>query len=158
MPNTEIFPMKTKRHIEIIARGVFVERGKMLLCRNREVLNVYLPGGHIEPGESAKDALCREMKEELGCAATVGRFLGAVENSFVQKGKRHSEINLVFEMKVKGLCAGRTPTSCEDYIEFIWVPVAQIKDSGLMPGFLRRILPSWMRPSGNVLRWATNME
>jgi len=150
--------MKKKKHIEIIARGVFIDRGKMLLCRNRKASNVYLPGGHIEPCESAKKALCREIKEELGRVAKVGRFLGAAENSFMQKGKLHCEMNLVFEMKVKGLSAGKTARSCEDYIEFIWVPMDQFKNSGMMPGFLRRILPSWLGSLARVQSWVTNME
>ncbi|OGV59520.1 MAG: hypothetical protein A2283_01440 [Lentisphaerae bacterium RIFOXYA12_FULL_48_11] len=147
-----------KKHIEIIARGVFVESGKILLCRNREAMNVYLPGGHIESGESAKVALIREIKEEMGRVATVGRFLGGAENSFIQNGKRHSEINLIFEMTVKNLIAGKKPSSCEDYIEFIWVPLAKLKDSGMKPGFLCRIIPSWLDSSVCLQRWATNME
>jgi 8-oxo-dGTP diphosphatase len=150
--------MKNKKHIEIIARGVFVDDGKVLLCRARKALNVYLPGGHVETGESAREALCREIEEELGCVAVAGRFLGAAENCFVQKGERHCEINLVFEMRVKGLHAGMVPISCEDYIEFRWVSMSRIQGSGLKPAFLRRVLPSWLETVNSARCWLTNME
>lgn len=40
--------------------------GKLLLVRVRDNRHWYLPGGKIEPGESAEAALCRELQEELG--------------------------------------------------------------------------------------------
>jgi 8-oxo-dGTP diphosphatase len=33
------------------------------------------PGGKVEPGEGEAQALGRELREELGCDAEVGRFL-----------------------------------------------------------------------------------
>ena len=35
--------------IDLIARGVALHRGRILVCRNRKKGNCYLPGGHIEP-------------------------------------------------------------------------------------------------------------
>ena len=88
-----------EKHIETIARGVCVKDGKVLLCLPKDRSYSYLPGGHIEFGETGREALVREMKEETGLDATAGELLGVVESSFVQKGERHCEINLIYEMK-----------------------------------------------------------
>ena len=82
--------------IETIARGVCVRDGKLLLCRAKGGSSTYLPGGHIEFGETGRQALVREVKEELGVESSTGAFLGVVENAFLQHGKPHAEINLVY--------------------------------------------------------------
>ena len=51
---------------ETIARGVCIQNGKVLLCRAKGGATTYLPGGHIEFGETGRVALVREMKEETG--------------------------------------------------------------------------------------------
>ena len=102
--------------VETIARGICVRNGEVLLCRAKSGETAYLPGGHIEFGETGAAALAREMREEAGVDVTVGRFLGAVENDFLQHGKRHCEINLVYEMTV----AEGEVSSREDWIGFEW--------------------------------------
>ena len=68
--------------IEIIARGVCVQEGKILLCRAKGGATTYLPGGHVEFGETGRQALVREVEEEMGVDAETGAFLGVVENAF----------------------------------------------------------------------------
>ena len=119
--------------IEVIARGVCVIDGKILLCKARGGKTTYLPGGHIEFGETGRQALVREIKEELGLDSTTGAFLGVVENSFMQHGKPHAEINLVYELS---LAEGEVRAR-EDWIEFEWRPLTDLDD--LMPEAFRKL-------------------
>ena len=116
--------------IETIARGVAIIDGEVLLCRARGGKSSYLPGGHIEFGETAREALVREIREEMGVEATTGRFLGAVENSFIQHGKPHAEINLVFELK---FAEKPEAAAKEDWIEFEWVRLDELERANLLP-------------------------
>ena len=52
--------------IEFIARAVFRKDGEILLAHKIGESNTFLPGGHIELEEYAKEALSRELAEELG--------------------------------------------------------------------------------------------
>ncbi len=117
--------------IETIARGVAVRAGRILLCRAKGSRTSYLPGGHIEFGESGREALAREMKEEAALDVKVGRFLGVVENSFEQNGRPHAEINLVYEMSL-GATQGEVVSS-EDWIEFEWRDLADLKSANVLP-------------------------
>ena len=40
------------------------------------------PGGKVESGESREDALVREVDEELGCVARVGRLLLTTQHAY----------------------------------------------------------------------------
>ena len=128
--------MSDERHIETIARGVCVVDGRILLCFPKDRSYAYLPGGHIEFGETGRVALVREMKEETGLDATAGDLLGVVESSFVQKGERHCEINLVYKMEVKpkSEVEQRNVQSLESWICFDWVPFGKLGAVNLLPG------------------------
>ncbi len=144
--------MKTKT-VEILARGVCVKRGRLLLCHTQGADNTYLPGGHVEFGEPARSSLAREIQEELGLTARIGRFLGAAEHVFAQKGEPHAEINLVFAMSVAGVRADRAPRSCEKHIDFLWADMTDLDAARLEPALLRRMLPAWLDNSASE-RWA----
>ncbi|MBR4616495.1 MAG: NUDIX domain-containing protein [Kiritimatiellae bacterium] len=141
--------------IETIARGVCVRDGKLLLCRAKGGSSTYLPGGHIEFGETGRQALVREVKEELGVESSTGQFLGVVENSFLQHGKPHAEINLVYELKLgngeqgtgngeQGTGNGVLPSlqSQEDWIEFEWYDLNRLDEANLLPPAFRS-LSAW---------------
>lgn len=155
-----------RKTIELIARGALIHNGRLLLCRNRKHGHAFLPGGHVNFGEPAAEALLREVREELGIELATGDFLGAMEASFLQSkapdtaaarpskpsqqgpGRRHHEVNLVFELLPTTGAEFDTDAlqSREKPIEFVWMPLADlIGDSPavavLPPGILSLIAP-----------------
>ena len=51
-----------QKYAVIIAR----HEGKLLWCRHRDRATWEVPGGHIDPGETALQAAARELQEETG--------------------------------------------------------------------------------------------
>ena len=137
--------MATEKHIETIARGVCVRDGKVMLCYPKNRSYAYLPGGHIEFGETGREALVREMKEETGLDATAGELLGVIESSFVQNGEKHCEINLVYEMKVEETKFDELK-SMEDWICFDWVDCNRLAGERLLPEAAAEFCVSEHRP------------
>ena len=124
-----------EEHIETIARGVCISNGKVLLCLPKDRSYSYLPGGHIEFGETGREALVREMKEETGLDATAGDLLGVVESSFVQKGEKHCEINLIYKMEVERV---EKVESQESWICFDWVDCDKLDSANLLPNEMKQ--------------------
>ena len=56
-----------------------------------------LPGGGIEFGETAAEALQREIKEEIGVEISVGKKLGVYENIFTFGNQKGHEVMILHE-------------------------------------------------------------
>jgi 8-oxo-dGTP diphosphatase len=60
----------------VVAAGVLVDDGKVLLTQRKpgtyQALTWEFPGGKVEEGEDPRDALVRELDEEIGIRAVVG--------------------------------------------------------------------------------------
>lgn len=149
--------MKNEKAIEILVRGVCVKQGQLLVCQSKGARNTYLPGGHVEWGEKADVSLRREIVEELGVKARVGAFLGAVEHTYVQKGARICEVNLVFRMEVPDLRPDCAPEACEHWISFRWIPLNRLGRYWLEPWPLRRLIPQWMQGAAGPCRWGSTL-
>lgn len=141
------------KDIELLARGVIIRNGSILLAHSLGAGNTYLPGGHIEWGEPAKRALERELLEETGLRLRAGKFLGAVEHSFGKGKRRTHEINLIF------LVEGRIyykVVSRETKIEFLWQPLTKLRTVNLQPYPLQLLLPRMF--INRIPIWAGTME
>jgi ADP-ribose pyrophosphatase YjhB (NUDIX family) len=64
------------KQIENTARGIIVDDGKLLVFRLDKADDWYcLPGGKIEFGENIERAMTRELFEETGIKAKIGKLL-----------------------------------------------------------------------------------
>jgi len=140
--------MYENANVEVIARGVCVVDGQLLLCHGKKAKLTYLPGGHIEFRETARQALEREIQEEMGRDAEAGRFLGCCEHAFVQKGEPHAEINLVFELHIPGLDPHAPVAAAEDWIGFRWQSLDKLDEANLEPAPLRTLIAQWLAHPG----------
>lgn len=125
-------------NIETIARGICLKDGALLVCQPAKGGRCYLPGGHIEFAETARQALVREIQEEMGLRATAGAFLGVTENTFTQQGEQHCEINLIFTLDIPDISPEANPPATESWIAFRWVPCTPeaLREANLLPAHL----------------------
>ncbi|PUB11425.1 NUDIX hydrolase [Paenisporosarcina sp. OV554] len=71
----------TSPYIVAVSGFIQNEAGQVLLVRNEHRSNTYeMPGGRVEPGESMKDAVAREVLEETGIHAEIGDMVGVYQN------------------------------------------------------------------------------
>ena len=96
--------------------------------------NTFLPGGHIKLGEKATDCLARELREEINSQdVEVGRFLGAVEHRWQESGVQHYEINLLFDLRLRGIAPLIPPQSREERLNFFWASPNELTKHNLKP-------------------------
>ncbi|RFA98539.1 NUDIX hydrolase [Pyrobaculum aerophilum] len=70
----------------IVASGVLVENGKVLMVRHKR-LGVYIyPGGHVEHNETPIEAVKREFEEETGIVVEpIGFTYGIIDENAVER-------------------------------------------------------------------------
>lgn len=73
-----------------VVAGLIVKEGKLLVCQRTRHQTMPLkwefPGGKIEEGEQPRDALRRELEEELGILATIGDEVRRIQHEYPNGG------------------------------------------------------------------------
>lgn len=87
--------------IRVISICVFGNNGRILISEGGDVAKrdrfARPLGGGVEPGETSRQAIVREIREELGQQITDLRLLGVLENIFEYQGKPGHEIVFVYD-------------------------------------------------------------
>jgi 8-oxo-dGTP diphosphatase len=116
----------------VVAAAVLVEHGRVLLTQRKAGTHLAgaweLPGGKVEAGEDPRDALRRELREELGIEASVGDIF---EVTFHRYDDDDKAVLLLFYEAV------RAPESPEpqalDVAAFRWARAADLHDEDFPP-------------------------
>jgi 8-oxo-dGTP diphosphatase len=73
-----------------VVAGLIVKDGKLLVCQRTRHQTMPLkwefPGGKIEEGEQPRNALRRELEEELGILATIGDEVKRIQHEYPNGG------------------------------------------------------------------------
>ena len=140
-----------KSHIHPIARALLAQDDNFILCRVKDAKWFFLPGGHIEDGESAEKALLRELHEEIGNGDyKVSSFVGVCENIFeLKEGVLQHEINIIFKVDVPSTLNIDTR---EKHIEFISVPKDDIENYKILPTSIKDGLIEWLKDGRPFLK------
>jgi 8-oxo-dGTP diphosphatase len=72
--------------VKRVVAALIVKDGKILVCQRTKHQTMPLkwefPGGKIEEGEQPRDALHRELDEELGIDATIGDEVARIKHEY----------------------------------------------------------------------------
>jgi ADP-ribose pyrophosphatase YjhB (NUDIX family) len=94
-------PTEVKVSVCVVVRRS-ARSSEILLMRRSDNAHWGLPGGYVEPGESAMTAARREVREETGFEVEIGRLVGVYSDPKqvvidYGEGRRVQAINLCFE-------------------------------------------------------------
>jgi ADP-ribose pyrophosphatase YjhB (NUDIX family) len=142
--NNHMIHLETERatfNLRVV--GVFIDSNHVLIHRAEPDKLWTPPGGRAELGESTREALAREMLEEV----EVGRLLWVVEYFYEMQGRPFQEVAFYYQAHLPGGC-GISPDVPVFYgddfglpLIFRWVRVDGLVDEleglPLYPSFLR---------------------
>ncbi len=121
-----------------VTAAIIVKDGKVLIAKRKPTDKLpdkwEFPGGKIEPDETPRDCLAREMKEEFGITVSVGEFLGESVYHY-----DHGPIRLL----AYRTCWREGNFCLKDHADYAWVTVNQFCEFDFAPAdipFVDRIV------------------
>jgi ADP-ribose pyrophosphatase YjhB (NUDIX family) len=128
--------------------GIALRDGHVLLHKEDREDFWSLPGGRAEWHERSEDTLRRELAEELGVEAEVGRLAWVVENFYDQEGQSRHELALYYlldlpnDPRLADLNASIPGVEPGVPLTFRWFPVERLSEVPVYPTFLAQELKS----------------
>jgi len=133
-------------HLNYRVVGVCIHDEHVLLHREEKDDFWVMPGGRPRLYESSRDALVREMDEEIAARVEVHRLLWVTENFFTYAGVPFHEIAFYFLMSLpqdspfREVGTDFTGKEGDVTLLFHWFPIGQIEGVRLLPSFLTAAL------------------
>lgn len=125
--------------------AIIIEDGYVLFAGNEKDNYYYSIGGGVHIGESAEEAVKREVFEETGVKYEIDRLAFIHENFFTGdgslEGKKCHEISLYYLMKPRGTRELNSNSYSQGVKEnMYWLPIDKLRDYIAYPMFFREKL------------------
>lgn len=125
--------------------AMMISDGKILAMRDERSPYYYLPGGRVAMGETAQDAVIREVQEELGITPKIIRPLWLNQAFFTEDvdGLKYHELCIDYLMDIADTdlqSRGAVFTSEEGHRThtFEWLAFERLQDEYFYPLFLKK--------------------
>ena len=128
------------------AAAIIIENDCILLASNEKANYYYSVGGGVQLGETAEDAVVREVREETGVEYEIDRLAFIHENFFTEGGMFEGllchEIAFYYLMKPRGTQKLNSNSFCLEGKEFMnWIPISELENIKAYPSFFKTKLP-----------------
>lgn len=126
--------------------AIIVENGCVLFAGNKNEDYYYSIGGGVHMGESAEDAVLREVFEETGVHYEIDHLAVIHENFFNEnngslRGLNCHEISFYFLMKPRGTQKlNSNSMTCGVKEEMHWLPIQDLDKYKAFPSFMKEYL------------------
>ena len=137
--------------------AMIIAENKILAMHDERSPYFYLPGGRVKMGETAEQAVAREVQEELGVTPKITRPLWLNQAFFTEdvEGERFHELCVYFLMDISN---SRIPFESGVFIRregvhrhvFEWLELEQLEKEYFYPLFLKKEI--FHLPEGLTLR------
>ena len=137
---------KEKNWFRYRAAAIIVEDDCVLFVGNEKEDYLYSVGGGVHMGETAEEAVRREVLEETGVDYEIDHLAVIHENFFVGdsglKGFDCHEVAFYFLMKPRGTKELHCESVTQDGVkeEMHWIPIKELENYRAYPTFLKEVL------------------
>ena len=126
--------------------AVMINDGRILTMRDEHSPYRYLPGGRVKMGETAEEAVIREIREELFATPEIVRPLWLNQAFFTEETDniRFHELCVYFLMDISRTelpkSGGFTLNEKAHTNDFMWLEFERLKDEYFYPEFLKEAI------------------
>jgi len=123
--------------------ALIVEGGRILLVKSRKWSGLFtLPGGKVEWGESLREAVVREVKEELSLDVEPLALVNVGE--YLLEGNYHKRVHFIFHNILCRLKGGNVRPN-EEVEEWRWFPLEEASSSEEVDEHTRRAVEHYLK-------------
>lgn len=112
--------------------GVLIKDNQILLTKGDED-DYSLPGGHVQIGETSKEAIIREFKEETNLDVEVVDNIATFENFFKMGKTPCHQVCMFYRLKLVNDNQEYKPEPDTKDTHFVWFPLDQLESIKIYP-------------------------